>query len=640
MAVMIPESISASPATAGEKRVFKILKDLLPENYIVWFDLRVKNRYPDFIILGPNLGIVILEVKDWQINSITSADANNFVLKTMGSQCNPLKQARDYMCLIVNKLKENHELIEKTGRYKGNLLFTYGHGVIFTRIAQSDFLNTPFSETLDAKNVIFNDQLKAFENDTNQKQLIENLNSMVPIKFQFNPLSPILMDRIRGTLFKEVTLSSDSNTILKVMNIQQEQYAKSAGYGHRVIRGVAGSGKTVILLCRAKYLADTHRDWNILLLCFNITLATFLRYHLQKDGYNQVEVHHFHNWVNPLFARHNLNYVWKDQELTENISKITDEILSTEKKYDAILVDEGQDFDQEWLKFIVRRLRDSEESHLVLASDGAQNLYNRKYTLKSVGIKAIGRTTIMRENYRNTRQILNFAHNFLTDGNEQLNNDIEDSNYFIKPDTNLRSGNEPLLYSRRDFPDEVNTIIDSIIDFHNMGIEYHDICVLYHRKASGNIFYLNELENIFKQRQIPFFTISKDKNSKSTFKMNDGTVKISTIHSVKGLDFKVVFITGLNDSMVKNGLEKSKKLLYVGMTRARDFLNITYSVENDISKSMIMVHSRHCAGSTYPQKINSIKDHPYIQTTTIGKPVKAPNEGSLFSKIVSFFKRK
>ena len=92
MGVVIPESISTLPnVTNGEKRVFKLVKELLPNNSITWFDLRVSGKYPDFVVLGSDLGLVVLEVKDWTINSILSADANYYELKDLGKKINPLK---------------------------------------------------------------------------------------------------------------------------------------------------------------------------------------------------------------------------------------------------------------------------------------------------------------------------------------------------------------------------------------------------------------------------------------------------------------------------------------------------------------------------------------------------------------------
>jgi len=71
--------------------------------------------------------------------------------------------------------------------------------------------------------------------------------------------------------------------IIKIMDIQQEQLARSIGGGHRVIHGVAGSGKTLILLMRCQYLAE-QSDKPVLVLCYNRVLADKLRTAVADKG--------------------------------------------------------------------------------------------------------------------------------------------------------------------------------------------------------------------------------------------------------------------------------------------------------------------------------------------------------------------
>jgi hypothetical protein len=76
MALMVPDAVP-SKASEGEKKLFKILHYELPDDCYVWYEPRVKGIHPDFIILGPTLGLLVLEVKGWSASQILSAD-NNF----------------------------------------------------------------------------------------------------------------------------------------------------------------------------------------------------------------------------------------------------------------------------------------------------------------------------------------------------------------------------------------------------------------------------------------------------------------------------------------------------------------------------------------------------------------------------------
>ena len=66
------------------------------------------------------------------------------------------------------------------------------------------------------------------------------------------------------------------------MDLQQEQLARSLGEGHRVIHGVAGSGKTLILAYRCQHLAETLQS--VLVLCYNVALAAKLRALMKEKG--------------------------------------------------------------------------------------------------------------------------------------------------------------------------------------------------------------------------------------------------------------------------------------------------------------------------------------------------------------------
>ena len=83
--------------------------------------------------------------------------------------------------------------------------------------------------------------------------------------------------------------------LIKVMDLQQEQLARNLGSGHRVIHGVAGSGKTLILAYRCQHLAQANQT--ALVLCFNVALAAKLRSLIVKENLNAlVTVRHFHGW--------------------------------------------------------------------------------------------------------------------------------------------------------------------------------------------------------------------------------------------------------------------------------------------------------------------------------------------------------
>ena len=78
MAEMIPEKLPAS-RTEGEQRVFNILSKL-PDDCLVYYEPILRRRYPDFIVILPKLGVLIVEVKDWYLSRLTNVTSTSVTL--------------------------------------------------------------------------------------------------------------------------------------------------------------------------------------------------------------------------------------------------------------------------------------------------------------------------------------------------------------------------------------------------------------------------------------------------------------------------------------------------------------------------------------------------------------------------------
>jgi hypothetical protein len=129
--------------------------------------------------------------------------------------------------------------------------------------------------------------MKAFR----KRFLFEKILNMFVVPFRLRePLSMDEINCIRYHLFPEVRISAEfkppvpyhdqlllSLHDIKTMDLHQENMAKQLGDKNRLIRGVAGSGKTLILASRAKMLSKENPDWKILILCYNISLSNSIK---------------------------------------------------------------------------------------------------------------------------------------------------------------------------------------------------------------------------------------------------------------------------------------------------------------------------------------------------------------------------
>jgi hypothetical protein len=424
MGLLIPNRSACLPRmTSGERRFALRLEDKLGSDYLCWYDVAVgpQQRHPDFVVLHPSLGFLILEVKDWKLETIVELSRDSAVLHTERGRVvenNPFKQARGYALEVVKLLERDPALIQPHDHPKaGKLIMPWGWGVVLANITRHQFEQAGLDTFIPSGNVICKDEMtESVDPDAFQKALAD----MYLMPFLCRLTEPQI-DRVRWSLFPELRLPQqgslfgapaatserpeDVPDIVRIMDLQQEQLARSLGDGHRVIHGVAGSGKTMILGYRCLALAQKYAK-PILVLCFNKTLAARLEQIVQAHGiHDKVAVKHFHGWCAQQLDTYAVARPEPDtphyfDALVQAVMDGVEHDAIPRAQYAAVLIDEGHDFKPEWLRLIVQMV-DKETNSLLVLYDDAQKIYEesrqaRKFSFASVGIQAQGRTTILR----------------------------------------------------------------------------------------------------------------------------------------------------------------------------------------------------------------------------------------------------
>ena len=611
MAIIVPNlRLGHAKVTSGERRFALRLEHLLEDDYWCFYDIPVgkRRRYPDFIVLHPRRGLLFLEVKDWRLRSIKSIDHQKVELLTasgLQAKVNPIEQARQGAYQTVDMLRCDPELRQKQGRFKGNLICPYGYGVVLTNVSrkqiQAAVPDDVADRVLPGHLLICQDEMLE---DTDPEAFQERLWGMFNYQFD-RALTLPEVDRIRWHLYPEIRIDNlelfpqdvpdavSVPDIVKVMDIEQEQLARGLGEGHRVIHGVAGSGKTLILGCRSEVLAALLNK-PILVLCFNITLAAKLRSHMSSKGTtDKVHVYHFHDWCGEQLRTYHVDVVEGDKPYWER--QVDSVIAGVEKgqipreQYGALLIDEGHDFEEDWLRLVIRMI-DRNTNSLLLLYDDAQSIYRRNglgFSLSSVGVQARGRTKILRLNYRNTREILAFAYEFAKDYLQEKNSD-DDHVPLIKPETAGVAGPPPIFRQLDSFEEEASFAANCVARWHDDGVAWRDVAIIYDVHWMGEV-----VARKFRQRDIPFQLLDTSARKKRYNPQGDHVV-ILTQQSSKGLEFPRVIVVGLGKLKTEpeNVVEESRQL-YVAMTRARECLLVTASEAN-----------------VYTQKIESIMVGP------------------------------
>jgi len=313
-------------------------------------------------------------------------------------------------------------------------------------------------------------------------------------------------------------------------------------------------------------------------LCFNVALASKLEHMIAERGlHDRVTVRHFHGWCSDQLKLYNVKKPHNGADYHERlVSAVIDAVARGQiprAQYGAVLIDEGHDFSPDWLKLITQMV-DPETNSLLLLYDDAQSIYSkqrsRKFSLKSVGIQAQGRTTILRVNYRNTNEILDCAFRVAEDVIKP--EDAEDDGIpLVMPEMAGRHGAVPKLIRARSLSEEAKQIAGQLKSFHFEGRVWRDMAVLYCAHFIGD-----EIVKGLQQANIPFERLEKGSSRK--YKAGEDSVKLMTMHASKGLEFPIVAIAGLGHMPYRPDQEADDaRLLYVAMTRATERLVLTAS---------------------------------------------------------------
>ena len=601
---------------AGEKRFAQRLNSHLEDDYLCWYETGVglRPRYTDFVVMHPMRGLLLLEVKDWREESIQAANRESFELLTssgLKTVPNPLKQARLCTYKLKEQLERDPQLVLHSGKHKGKLIMPYGYGVVFSHLTRAQFERMGLDRIISSIQTICKDEMAE---TTDVEEFQKRLWDMFPFCFH-KMLTQPQIDRIRWHMFPEIRmqpqpeleLPSESEgrsleipDIVKVMDLKQEKLARGLGSGHRVIHGVAGSGKTMILGYRCLHLAKLlHKP--ILVLCYNVVLAARLRSLIEDHGLgNRISVYSIHSWANAILKTYN----FKPPKIVDKNFDATIELLISKvgegqiprAQYGAILIDEGHDFKQSWLRLVVDMI-DPETNSLLLLYDDTQSIYKRSsglgFSLKDVGIEAKGRTTILKLNYRNTKEILKFAFDFI-DEYVRSGRRNDDKLSIVEPETAGRHGALPVVKSCDSFKGEAQYIASAFKKLHSeRDSAWSDMCVLYCHNWMGKT-----ISEALEESGIPF-TWLRDQPSKRRFSTAEDSVKVVTMHSSKGLEFPIVATCGVGSlGADQERMEDDAKLLYVAMTRATENLLITSSKSSPFSdklQKLLEVHKSRLA---------------------------------------------
>lgn len=624
MAIIYPDieniqRLKVSP-TPGEWNLINYLNDNLDDTYEVFFNPYLDGDRPDIIILKEHCAVFIIEVKDWNLKNYRVTDDNKWKFidaSKSSNKASPHSQAFRYKKNLYDLHLPVVGLARLTNPNFYNLVhcFVYFHNSNKIAIDSLYFLaeekhkdeQSILNQAIREKEIAFESYEKARQYLDRKKRNLQRDKSMSFGEDRLGTLVKKIKQNSKHVLFNENVyrdfkrrLSPPEHTLNQGVPIKFDNKQLLLTNSENIkckIKGVAGCGKTSILSQRAINAFQRHNS-TVLILTFNITLKNYIRDKISdiqgKRDFSNFEISNYHQFFNSQVNN-------SGQDFGDLVKQYgIDGFYSTDifqgidvPKYQTILIDEIQDYQSEWVK-IIRDNFLEEDGEMILLGDESQNIYQRDFARSSVIAQGFGKWIKLTRSYRtNLDSPLNqlfkdFQLKFLIEKYSDIAiTDVSPAQVgmgfgFLKYEEikvkdweksvfdliriyiksyDLHPNDFVILSSKISLVRKINELWMQNEKTHCMFETYKELAKCINMSVEDlkalsedeiNIRIKQNKENVEKMRRV----------KKNHFYTNSGLVKLSTIHSYKGLESKTVFYVMSEDD--------DAEIVYTSITRSSE----------------------------------------------------------------------
>lgn len=544
MANIIPklnESQILNIESFAEQKVYRAMEVALPNEWLVihsceYIRENQKNkshsdREADFVIFSPELGILVIEVKgggieyNKRVNQWYSIDRNRMKHEIK----NPIKQAKDSKYEISRHLKSQ----------LGNTNPLLAHAALFP-----DILNTKLLASVEMPSEILGggDDLKEI-----RSWIVSVFNYWKGSNDLYDSLGSNGVKTAEKVFGKDISINpslklaieQDSEVQIKLTAQQKNILRQLKRRRTAIIEGGAGTGKTVLALEHAINLSN--QGLTVLLLCYNKNLGNNLKYKsMSHDAVHAMSFHEFCSWRIRQVKSSTGRDLIAESKMTYSNGNLYDVLMPDALinsydicpiEYDVVIIDEGQDFRDEFWLSIELLLDRKDQPNFYIFHDSNQSIYT---SIESLPIN--DEPLYLLDNCRNTASIHNLAYKYYQ-GVEIEPPRLEGSNNkWIDSEDSSKTQSE-----------KISSLVNELILSEK--ISPRDITIL----TIGDFSYAREL---LEDSKFNKFFKYKSLN-------RDDLVLVETAKRFKGLESKLIILWILNEE------DTNDSLLYVSISRAR-----------------------------------------------------------------------
>jgi hypothetical protein len=559
---MYPDPIDPDTGSAAERQLYALLRDQLSDDHVVFHGVawqalsgegRRRDGEADFVILHPANGILIVEVKGGEI--VRDAATGSWQsIDRHGSPHdikNPIRQARESQYCF-------RDLLDGVaGRPMRSV--NIGHAAAFPDVYVGDELLAPEAPSAILLGQNHLADLPAWVRGAfDYYRGTMGRRETAPGREAIDRLVAQLGARVhlRPVMWGEIGREKEQQAEL---TRQQVQVLRFLGRRSRaLISGCAGSGKSMLAVEKASRLAES--GFAVLLTCYNKNLAAFLRARLGPRS--RLTVQHFHELGYELAARTGTlpaNPAFDTSFFADALPEAMLEALDREPtaRFDAIVVDEGQDFEDAWWIPLQSMLHDPDDGIFYIFYDAEQSLYNAE-----LGFPIDDEPYVLDVNCRNTRHIAEQVRRFSGSHMRLPQRAVEG-----RPVEVLR------YEGRGGLAATLAATLDRLVE--DDGVPGSSIVVLSPLARS------NPHTALHPRARIGRFALTED------CEPAEGEIRCSTIHGFKGCESDVVILVEAEQWPEDRNRDS---LLYVATSRARHHLIVV--LPNDAPEPLVARFAR------------------------------------------------
>jgi hypothetical protein len=525
----------------AEEKVFNALSKLPDSDFTTFYSQQFtsinsneKNEYEiDFILADHRNNVLnsitVIEVKGGNI----SYDGINKIwyqnLRTMD------KAPNDQASSSMNSLVRRFKFLSSEVPFHWVLWFPD------VQINENEWLPTSISKDrlLDSNSTIYVKESIEHLCDTLREKSTRSGASL----YSFNKFKDLLLRSVG--FFKPLHKEFEENeqTFKKLTENQAKIFKYIDKNQNICVQGPAGSGKTFIAYNKAVEYAE--QGLKVVYVCFNKNLATDLRNRFRNNknisnNEYQIEFTNFHFWALRI-AEQNPTYKKDkgDEEFFNTyIPNKAKEVIS-EPIYDVLIIDEGQDFRENWIELLNKSLK--KEGRLLFFMDENQDIFDK---FKGVPHHRNLTKCELDENCRNTKQII-----------AKLKDTLP--NVAMIPMDGTPDGQPVNYIVVKDNEEQINQLEEEIKNLINKGIHPNQIIILTNNSESGSS--LKGIRTLSGVKLISTYD--------REYGRDESCIAHTTINVFKGLEADVVFILDAQNISNTNNLytqaSRAKQLLYI-----------------------------------------------------------------------------